>query len=81
MRRATKNGDHESVKLEAHTTKGAAGILGFFRFSNLAKAIEHDVADLNGAALDGRLDVLEAAFAEIKAVVGARLQAPTDADR
>jgi signal transduction histidine kinase/CheY-like chemotaxis protein/HPt (histidine-containing phosphotransfer) domain-containing protein len=81
MRQAKKNDDRDAVKLEAHTSKGSAGVLGFLRFSNLAQEIEREAARLNDAALDARLDVLDAAFAEINAIVDSRLPAQADVDR
>lgn len=70
MRRAAATGDRETIKLGAHTTKGSAGILGFFRLSSLAELLEHDVPSLDRPALNARLDAIDGEFAKIKAIVG-----------
>lgn len=80
LRRAAASGDRAAVKAEAHTAKGAAGVLGFFRFSDLAEALERDIASLDGAGLKQRLDRIEAEFAAIMLIANTRLLATGTAE-
>ncbi|MDC7789329.1 ATP-binding protein [Rhodoplanes sp. TEM] len=60
--------DRETLGIEAHTLKGAAGALGFRRLAEIARALETESAAITAARAAELSRQLEAAFAEADAV-------------
>jgi len=68
MRDWAHSGQKEEVEREAHSTKSAAALLGFFELSQQARALERDAPGLEHEDLVKRIGALAPAFAQADTV-------------
>ncbi len=69
MATASRHGDQNCIKHEAHSAKSSAASLGFLRFSHLAKMLEQDALTLGPSILEQRVAELDDAFIELNAAL------------
>lgn len=75
MRRAAREGDGRTVRLEAHAIKSSAASIGFLALAQVAQALEKDGPNLPAEALASRTADLAKAFVGIEVLGRAELGA------
>ncbi|HUI98201.1 MAG TPA: ATP-binding protein, partial [Xanthobacteraceae bacterium] len=78
MRASARSRDAASLKREVHAMKSSAASLGFLRLSQIAKALEAHLPDIEEPALDARIDDVACEFAAIRTIARTRLGARMD---